>query len=66
MIYLNSLYFFLTSLSNISSKYNQTDKTEQLIKNKGERKKGPIWEHYNEGERKDGYASCKCKYCFWS
>ena len=50
----------------MSSEYNQTDETEQLIKNKGERKKSSIWEYYNESERKDGHASCKYKYCFWS
>ena len=50
----------------MSSKYNQIDETKQLIKNKGERKKNPIWEHYNEGERKDEHASCKCKCYFWS
>ena len=63
-MYLNLLYIFLTSLSNMSSENNQTDETEQLIKNKGGRKKGSIWEYYNESKRKDGYASCKYKYCF--
>ena len=35
-------------------------------KSKAGRKKGPVWNHFDEkGTKKEGHIGCKCKYCLW-
>ncbi|GES91362.1 hypothetical protein RCL_jg17408.t1 [Rhizophagus clarus] len=48
---------------------NSSDILLNTNKEKGKpgRKRGPVWAHFNDiSTKKEGYVSCKCKYCGWT